>query len=82
MSKTFGESFGDEREFAVFLGLTTSEFPKLGVLLDLFEPGRPINLAGLAALKALARVIREKRNLNPPLPPAFPRDLRFYKGEF
>ena len=81
-AKTFGETFDDERELALFLGLTTQELPKLGVLLDLFEPGRPINLAGMASLKALARVIRERRNANPPTPPEYPPNLRFYKGGF
>jgi hypothetical protein len=82
MSAAFGETFGDEREFALFLGLTTSELPKLGVLLDLFEPGRPIDRGDMAALRGLARHILTQRNLNPPKLPEHPPNLRHYKGGF
>ena len=82
MSAAFGEVFDDEREFALFLGLTTSELPKLGVLLEWFEPGRAIGLAEMAVLKGTARFIVQQRNANPPTPPEYPRDLRYYKGGF
>ena len=78
----FGESFDNEREFALFLGLTTSELPKLGVLLEWFEPGRAIGLAQMAVLKATARFIVQQRNANPPPIPEIPKHLKRYTGGF
>ena len=77
-----GITFDDERDLAYYLGITTSELPKLGVLLDRFTPGQPLGPADLSVLKGQARFIVQQRNLNPPKLPEYPRDLRFYKGGF
>ena len=81
MSSPHAMTFTTDADLARYLGVQLSELPRLGVLLDRFQPGRALDPADLALLRGQARHIRESR-ATPPRLPQRPKGLRNYRGQF
>jgi len=77
----FAVTFESDADLARYLGLELAQLPRLGVLLDRWQPGRALDPADLALLRGQARHIRESR-ATPPRLPQRPKGLRNFKGMF